>query len=253
MAGTAWWPMGKYFFKQDERHDDYVVLAGQTAHHLINVMRIRIGHEILLCDGMNTDFIAKVRSINEKPPSITLALLSQSPSNSETTFPITLYQGLPKGDKMEWIIEKAIECGACKIVPVCTSRSVPKLSDPHKNAKKTDRFSRIAEAAAAQSMRGIIPPVLPNQSFTSALKDANNNMCLVAYENEHTTTINSALGKLTPKPIAIWIGPEGGFDDSEIQALTNMGAITVSLGPRILRTETAGIVALSQILCVWDK
>ena len=252
MAGTAWLPMSKYFFKHDKRHNDRVILTGQTAHHLINVLRIRIGHEILLCDGMNTDFNAKVISIQEKPPSITLTLLSQKPSGTETAFSITLYQGLPKGDKMEWIIEKAVECGVSKIIPVYTSRSIPKAFDS-KNAKKAERYARIAESAAAQSMRGIIPIVLPAQSFSSAIQDANDSLCLVAYENEHTTTIKSALHKTSPQPISLWVGPEGGFENNEVQALINMGAITVSLGPRILRTETAGLAALSQILCLWDK
>ena len=243
--------MNKYFFSNQDRHGDRITLTGQTAHHLINVMRVRAGHEILLCDGANTDFPAKVADVNDKQPSITFTILSQKPSGSETPFPITLYQGLPKGDKMEWIIEKATECGVNRIIPVCTSRSVAKIKD---SSKKTERFSRIAQSAAAQSMRGIIPAVLPPQSFTAALgHHHNSNLCLVAYENDLTTTIKSALQGMAPQPVSIWVGPEGGFEDAEIQALKNIGAITVSLGPRILRTETAGLVALAQILCLWDK
>ena len=242
--------MGKYFFKNEERHGDCVTLTGQSAHHLINVMRVGVGCEVILCDGMNSDFMAKVVSLNDKPAAITFNLLSQQPSKTETLFPITLFQGLPKGDKMEWIIEKAVECGVAKIIPVSMARSVVKIKD---STKKAERFSRIAESAAAQSMRGIIPDVLPPQSFTSALAYADDSFNLVAYENENNDTVKSSLKSTSPRPTSLWIGPEGGFDNYEIQALKDIGAITISLGPRILRTETAGIVAISQIIYHWDK
>ena len=243
--------MGKFFFKPDERTGETVSFTGQAAHHLLNVLRLRTGQEITLCDGQCMDYRAKLISITDKPTSITFVLLSHSPSNTETAIPVTLYQGLPKGDKMEWIIEKCIEVGVNKIAPVCTARSVIKIKDA---TKKAERFARIANSAASQSMRGIVPEVLPPQSLPEALAECNDlDLCLVAYENEFTHTIKSVLGRLSPQPVSLWIGPEGGFEDCEVQMLEEKGAIPISLGPRILRTETAGLVALSQILCIWDN
>ena len=251
MAGTAWWHMGKYFFRSEERHGDRANFTGPRAHHLINVMRVRVGHRAILCDGMNSDYDGEVASIHEKPAAVTFTLLSQRPSGSEPPFPLNLFQGMPKGDKMEWIIEKAIECGATKIVPVYTARSVAKIKDA---AKKAERYSRIAESAAAQSMRGIIPAVPAPQSFSAAVNCAydQDHLHLVAYEKEGTTTVKSALSAINPGPITLWVGPEGGFEGHEVQTLMDMGAKPISLGPRILRTETAAIVAISQILCLWE-
>ena len=242
--------MGKFFFKPEEREGNFVTFAKSAAHHMLSVLRLRIGQEVMLCDGCNTDYLARLEAITDKPMSITFSLLSQSPSNTEPIIPVILYQGLPKGDKMSWIIEKCIEAGIDKIAPVCTARSVAKVKDA---AKKSDRYSRIAESAAAQSMRGKLPEISPPKSFDMALMEYNSDeLCLVAYENECKRTIKSVIYGMTPKPVSIWVGPEGGFDECEVQELVERGAIPISLGPRILRTETAGLVALTQVLCIWE-
>jgi len=243
--------MSKIFFDPSNRNGNTVTLPDNTAHHMINVLRMRIGQTITLCDGQRNDYQARIESATTKPSAITFTLLSKTPSNSESIMPITLYQGLPKSDKMDWIIEKCVEIGVHSIIPVCTTRSIPKIKD---FSKKAARFSRIAESAASQSMRGILPTIEPMQSFGQALAEySTSDLCLVAYENEKSHTIKSTLKGIPPKPISIWIGPEGGFDDNEIMALADKGALPVSLGPRVLRTETAGLVALSQILCIWDE
>ena len=253
MAGTVCWHkeprMGKFFFKADERVGDKVYLTGAVAHHMLKVLRFRVGEQVVLCDGKCTDYAARLEEIIAKPPSARFALLSKSPPHTEPPINLTLYQGIPKGDKMDWIIEKCIEVGICKIVPVCTSRSVVKIKDA---AKRTERYSRIAESAAAQSMRGILPIVTPPLSFGDALASTDSEcLHLAAYENERDRSIKSILSTMPPKPISLWIGPEGGFEDNEIKQLTEKNAIPITLGPRILRTETAGIVALSHILCIW--
>jgi len=241
--------MGKIFFRPPERCGDTVHLTGNPAHHLLHVLRMRTGQELTLCDGQGTDFSARLETITAKPSTATFTLLSQYPSGTEPTIPITLYQGLPKGDKMDWIIEKCIEAGVNKIVPVCTARTVVKIKD---TAKKAERYARISESAASQSMRGIIPEIAPPKSFADAVAEAATAPCLVAYENERTRLIKSTISSLPPGPISLWVGPEGGFEESEIGALEEKGAIPISLGPRILRTETAGLVALAQILCLWE-
>ena len=245
-----WWLlMGKFFFAPNERTGQLVKLSGNTAHHIINVLRMRIGQEYILCDGNGTDFNASLESVGDKPFTATFKLFDSNSSKNEPPCKITLYQGLPKGDKMDWIIEKCTEAGIHKIVPVITSRTVIKVKDV---SKMKDRYMRISESAASQSMRGIIPSVSAPIDFADVIKHSNNNICLVAFENENQETIKSTLLDKPANPINLWVGPEGGFEDSEIKSLTDIGAIPVSLGPRILRTETAGLVALAQILCIWE-
>jgi len=242
--------MGKFFFKPEEHTGETVIITGNTAHHMLHVLRFRIGQEIILCDGRLTDFSARLASFTERPTSITFKLISHSTSKSEAAFKITLYQGLPKSDKMDWIIEKCIEAGVHKIVPVYTARTVSKVKDL---TKKSERFMRIAESAASQSMRGIIPEVSLPKSFADAISECGiHDLCLVAYENENASTIKSSISSLPPRSVSLWVGPEGGFEDSEINALKEKGTAPITLGPRILRTETAGLVAISQILCLWE-
>jgi len=241
--------MGKFFFKPSDRNGDYVHFIGSPAHHLVKVLRLSIGQEIHLCDGDNTDFTAIVEAVTEKPLMITLSLLSSRPSNTELLYETTLYQGLPKGDKLEWIIEKCIELGVLKIVPTHTSRSIVSI---HSAINKIERYKRIAESAASQSMRGVIPIISHPVSFANAIDGNDNNLHLVAYENEKTHTIKSVLETTAPKPLSLWVGPEGGFTENEIASLVKKGGNLISLGPRILRTETAGMAALAQINAIWD-
>jgi len=243
--------MGKYFFKPDEHNKDSVVFTGKTAFHMHNVLRYKVGQEIVLCDGNCTDYVGRLESITKKPLSLTFTILKASPCFTESSIHITLHHGIPKGDKMDWIIEKCIELGVSDIVPVYTARTVVKIKDV---LKKTARFTKLAESAASQCLRGIIPVIHLPQSFEEAITTLNNNeLILTAYEKEQTRSIKSVLAQHSPRSVSLWIGPEGGFEDSEVTALIKKGAITVSLGSRILRTETAGLAAIAQILCLWDE
>jgi len=241
--------MGKFFFKPHERVGQGVELTGNVAHYIINVLRIRKGQEQILCDGEGTNYSAILESISDKPLSATFALLNAFPSLPEPPAPITLFQGLPKGDKMDWIIEKTVEAGISEIVPVITHRTVVKVKD---SCKLLSRYSRIAESAASQSMRGLIPNVSKPLCFTKAIALSKAESTIVAFEKEKSRSIKAVLCNKSPAPLNLWIGPEGGFEDDEIAALTDIGAIPVSLGPRILRTETSGVFALAQILCLWE-
>jgi len=241
--------MGKFFFKPEDRIGETVTISGNAAHHMLRVLRLRAGEEVTLCDGNATDYRGVVISLSSKPETLTFRLASPAPSKSEASYPITLYQGLPKGDKMDWIIEKCVEAGVFRIIPVLTARTEAKLKD---TSKKSERYARIAASAASQSMRGIIPDIAPPISFAEATAECSRGPCLVAYEQETSGTIKKALQGLQPGPISLWVGPEGGFEDSEVRVLVCAGATPITLGPRILRTETAGLVAISQILCIWD-
>ena len=246
--------MNKYFFAPQQQNEDMVSFTGNTAHHMHHVLRMRVGTEVLLCDGKSMDYTVRLETIVEKPLCLTFRLIESMPCMTEASIPITLFQSLPKGEKMEWIIEKAIELGVNKIVPVITSRTVVKIKD---SAKKIERYAKIAEAAASQSMRGIVPVVTPPVSIAIAISEvnsaSNNELNLVAHEKEHTRTIKAVLAQTTPRPVSVWVGPEGGFDNNEITTLENVGAQAITLGPRILRTETAGLVAITQTLCIWDE
>jgi len=230
--------MPKYFFTPQDKQGDKIFLQGEVAHHLLHVLRHQPGDKIILCDGRNTDYITSILQINKKP-TITCSIEETHPCQTEPTVQITLFQGLPKGDKLELIIQKCVELGVTEIIPVLTSRSIAKIN------KKTERYQRIAESAAGQSMRGIIPKVHPAVTFAEAIKQIDG-LTIVAYENEKTQTMKHATSPASK--ISIWIGPEGGFSQEEVNTLMKQGATPVTLGERILRTETAAIATVAQII-----
>jgi len=241
--------MPKYFFTPDQKQDDKIILSGETAHHLLHVLRMNPGEKIILCNGAETDYGATIEATNPKKPQVTCKIESCAHSTTEPAAKVTLYQGLPKADKLELIIQKCVELGVHQITPVATSRSIVRI----KGDKKTARYQRIAESAAGQSMRGIIPQINEAIPFDEALKrlDTSDHLTLVAYEAEQTCTLKQALSQNQGNcNINIWIGPEGGFTNDEISALTSQGAMAVTLGKRILRTETAAISMLAQVLCL---
>ena len=237
--------MPKYFFNPVQMiGSEMITIMGETAHHLIHVLRMTEGESVTLCDGANTDYMCETASITKRGKEHIIIFNVHSTSSCDTELPVyvTLYQALPKGDKLDLIIQKCVELGVAEIVPVATCRSVAKLKDV---ARKTERYQRIAESAAGQSMRGVVPTVRPAIPFTEALKSMNG-FTIAAYEEEKTQTIQAVVGT-SHKRINIWIGPEGGWAKEEIETLTGCGAITVSLGRRILRTETAAIATIAQL------
>jgi len=242
--------MPKYFFTPDQKANEVITLSGETAHHLLHVLRISPGEKITLCDGATTDYLVVIEQTNLKKLLVFCRIESSTQNLSEPFTKIMLYQGLPKADKLELIIQKCVELGVSRIIPVAMSRSVVRT----KGDKKTARYQRIAESAAGQSMRGIIPKIDDVIAFESAIKQLDKtHLTLVAYEAEKTCTLKQVPALEKSKNINIWIGPEGGFTNQEIAALTNHGAILITLGKRILRTETAAIATAAQILCLTEN
>jgi len=242
--------MSKFFFPPNALEKNCCTLIGDTAHHMLHVLRMKPGAYAILCDGKGMDYKAVLTESNPKGPTAVFSVLESTPCQTESKVSVTLYQSLPKGDKMEWIIQKCVELGIYKIVPICTARTVVRIKDAE---KKTTRYQRIAEGAAAQSMRGIIPEVSSPLPFCKALdKKGQEDIWIAAWENENNRSIASVLQGSPPKSIGLWIGPEGGFETDEIAALQVSGAIPITLGRRILRTETASMAGLIQILCVWE-
>ena len=227
--------MPKYFV------DKTLQLKDETIHHLKRVIRIRLGEEVILCDGKSMDYHCTVESLEP----FNLKVNSRQESKTEPKCKITLYQAMPKADKFEWIIQKAVELGVYSIVPVYTAHCIAKIT----KAVKIARYQKIAESAAGQCMRGIIPQVQQPMPLEDAIKTTNGLM-LATHEKEKENKIPGI--NSYPKDIGLWIGPEGGFSKKEIETMEGAGFSIVSLGPRILRTETAAIAAIAQIMMVTE-
>lgn len=226
---------------------DNVILSGTDAHHIIDVLRLKEGEKIICCGGDGYDCITLLTSVSNNE--VHGDVIERIPSTAEPPVKVRLFQGIPKGDKFEYIIQKTIELGISEIVPVETKRSIVKIP-PTKAKAKVERWNKIAESAAKQSGRGLIPVVTEPMAFKKTLEVfADCDLPIVAYELENKTSLKDVLLKNTSaKTVNIFIGPEGGIDDGEIDALKNAGALSVTLGPRILRTETAPLAVLSNII-----
>lgn len=244
-----------YHFYTDRSNigETQIILSGEDVNHIKNVLRMRVGEELIICDGQGTDHYCRIAGYEGN--TVVADIVRSGDTASELPAKIYLFQGMPKKDKLELIIQKAVELGAYEIIPVMTKRVIVKLDDDKKEAKKLERWQAIAEAAAKQSGRGIIPNIHKAMSFKEALKYSESiDVKLIPYENadnsengmERTRAlIRSLKGKSS---VGIFIGPEGGFEESEVEASVNAGFECISLGKRILRTETAGLTALSIIM-----
>lgn len=240
--------MHHFFVDPSQVLDEKVTIKGNDVNHIKNVLRMKVGEELLISNGIDMDYYCKIESISDDE--IVAVVLNEEFAGTELPSEIYLFQGLPKSDKMELIIQKAVELGAKAIVPVATKRCVVKLDDK-KEASKLKRWQAISESAAKQSRRVIIPEIMPVMSFKEAINLAKTfDLGIIPYENfkdmEETRNILSKLDK--GMKIGIFIGPEGGFDDSEISYAMENGVKPISLGKRILRTETAGLAILSVIM-----
>lgn len=238
--------MPKFFASKDRINGDVIILDEESSKHLMKVLRYKVGDEIDVCDGENTDYHCSIAN-NENE--LQLNILSSCRSKSEFPFEVILYQGIAKGDKMDNIIQKATELGVTKIVPVTTKNTVVKLDG--KEDKKITRWQKIALEAAKQSERGIIPQIESPISFKEAVKKASESCSMICYGREDNYTLknffkDNKVGNDTAS-ISFFIGPEGGFDPKEIEDAKSLGIEPISLGDRILRTETASIAFLSML------
>lgn len=243
--------MFQFFVDKTQVNEDagIVFITGADVNHICHVLRMRVGEQFYVTDGESGGkYLCALKEASEDQ--VTCDILRNIEESSELPCEITLYQGLPKADKMELIIQKAVELGVYEIVPVATKRAVVKL-DPKKEEKKRLRWQSIAESAAKQAGRALIPQIATCITFEKALRMCNGlDAALIPYEKaegmQHARDQVRALhGKHS---IGIFIGPEGGFEESEIEAARAAGAIPITLGHRILRTETAGLTMLSILM-----
>lgn len=239
-----------FYVKDSQICDGCIELSGDKVNHIKNVLRMKAGEKIILCNQEGTDYLCEISEI--KDGYVKAQILSAGDSESELPVKITLFQGLPKKDKMELIIQKAVELGVHEIVPVAMKRCVARIEDSKKEEKKLKRWQAVARSAAEQSKRGIIPKVHSVMAYKEAVKYAGENISynLFPYElangmeNSHQC-IKEAVRK---DSIGIFIGPEGGFEDWEADLAKESGFKVISLGKRILRTETAGPALLSVLM-----
>lgn len=240
--------MQRFFVTPSQVKGDRIYIEGSDVNHMKNVLRMRPGEELMVSDGNNLQYLCRVAEYTDG-----LAVLSverQEIVDTELPSRIYLFQGLPKQDKMELIVQKAVELGACGIIPVETRRSVVRL-DEKKKSKKVQRWQQIAESAAKQAGRGYIPKVEPVLSYEEALKRAEElDVRLIPYElAEGMEGTRRMVESIRPgQSVGILIGPEGGFEKNEVEAAKEAGFFPVTLGKRILRTETAGLAVLSVLM-----
>ncbi|MBR6271719.1 MAG: 16S rRNA (uracil(1498)-N(3))-methyltransferase [Lachnospiraceae bacterium] len=238
--------MQHFFVEPIPAEPKEIRVFGGDFNHIKNVLRMKKGEKAVLSDECGGVYLCALAGFTENEA---VFEVMEPARENELRTPVTLYQGLPKADKLEQIIQKAVELGAYRIVPVEMKRSVVK-SDPKKAEAKTRRRQTIAEAAAKQSGRAVIPQVSEPVSFAEALADAAGTQIMLPYESaEGIASLYGFLDSIeTGKGISVFIGPEGGFDPAEIQEAQRAGAVIVSLGKRILRTETAALTALSVLM-----
>lgn len=236
--------MYQFFVEEEQVHSDSISITGGDVNHIKNVLRMKNGEKIRVSSKSGQAYFCHISSIQDDE--VIAAIDSADETGTELDNHIVLYQGLPKGDKMELIIQKAVELGVSEIVPVAMKNCVVKLDDKKAKSKVT-RWQAIAESAAKQSKRSLIPEVKMPMSYKEAVAYAKKlDVKLVPYENEHGMAGTKAAMEQIKKgeSIAVFIGPEGGFAPEEI-ALVQDEMQLISLGKRILRTETAGIAALA--------
>ena len=235
-------------------NDAHVIhITGADVNHIGNVLRMKKGEELWVSDGGKKEYHCVIESLSSGE--VLLHILYAQEPDYELPSRIYLFQGLPKADKMELIIQKAVELGAYEIIPVETTRCVVRL-DGKKAEKKTARWQQIAESAAKQSKRMLIPRIHPVLSYKEALNYAKSlDVLLIPYElASGMAETKEILQKIkSGQSVGIFIGPEGGFEEEEVKAAVSAGASPITLGKRILRTETAGLAILSVLMFQFEK
>lgn len=240
--------MHRFFLDNLSGASDNIIITGNDVNHIKNVLRLKIGEKIMVSDGSGTDYQCSISEIGNDR--VTADIEDVFKNAAELPVKIILFQGMPKSDKLELIIQKAVELGAYELVPVITKRTVVKI-DEKKAGKKLERYNGIAESAGKQSGRGVIPEVKPFMSFKQALEYAKTlDMNIIPYEEAKGMEYSREVIKEIKgqKSLGIFIGPEGGFAKEEVDMAIEAGAKCITLGNRILRTETAGLAVLSIIM-----
>ncbi len=242
--------MPKFFVRQEKISDNKILITGDDAFHISRALRMAKGEHITVCDMQCNEYDCVLSEFN--PDNVVAEIVTSRKIDNEPPVKVFLFQALPKGDKLDTVIQKAVECGVFEITPFESERCVVK-SKPEAETRKTERRNRIALEAAKQSGRGYIPQVNPTVSFARAVEKACEcDLCILCYEGEEQLSLKQLLrDNQSVETISVFIGSEGGFSLDEVQYAVDKGMKSVSLGKRILRTETASAFVLGCI--VYEK
>ena len=241
--------MNRFFVKTEniDIKNKRILIEGNDVRHITRVLRLAKGDLLEICDGEKHIYIGEIEEITKME--VFLSIKETHEITSELSKDIILYQSIPKSNKMDYIIQKTVEIGVKEIVPLITSRTIVQFKNHKDKEKKVKRWQKIAEEAAKQSKRGTIPTIHMPIAYTDALvQDGANNLNIIPYVKEREASLRQAIKLISgekPEKIGIWVGPEGGFEATEIDIAREQNLIPISLGPRILRTETVGITMLS--------
>ena len=245
--------MPRFFVTSTQIDGNTVTILGEDAHHISRSLRLAVGEQITVCDMSRTEYSCELTDF--LPDRVLARILSSKPSDTELPVRVTLYQALPKGDKLDTVIQKAVECGVARIVPFESERCVVRMK-ADSEGRKIERRQRIAQEAAKQCGRGIMPLIEPTVSFDEMMKRAATaDAVFFCYEGDGTVPIGSLL-KSVPvgegSEIALIVGSEGGFAVNEAKRAADAGFLMTGLGKRILRAETAPLFALACICCHFE-
>lgn len=242
--------MRRFIVPADAIADGSAVITGDLFRHMAKVLRLKNGTRVLLADGEGSEFTGIIRDIGKEK--LVVALEESRTVTPAATGPrITLYQGLPKGDKMELILQKTTELGVAEVIPFPAARSIPRIRKGEE-AEKVARWQRIAREAARQSGRGSVPGIALAKDLTDVVDSARHAVKLLLWEEEKVKRLKETLAGLpTPETVAVIVGPEGGLSAEEAAKARESGFIPVSLGERIVRTETAGLVMVAILQFYW--
>ena len=240
--------MHHFFVTPEQVREGQIRIEGSDVNHMKNVLRMKLGEELHISDGNNKKYLCEIASMDAD--SVCTVIKEELVSDTELPSKIHLFQGLPKSDKMELIVQKAVELGVYEIIPVATKRAIVKLDDK-KAEKKVERWNSISESGAKQSGRNVIPKVKSVMGYKEAMQYANTlDVILIPYElAEGMNETRQVIEAIRPgQSVGIFIGPEGGFETAEVEYAVAQGAKVITLGKRILRTETAGLTTLSILM-----
>lgn len=237
--------MPRFFVEPNAVVENFAVLTGEDANHC-KVLRLSRGDEVTLCDGQGTDYCCTISDISAEQ--VCLVVQAADPSHAEPAVEATVYMAYAKADKLEHVIQKATELGACRVVAFPSSRCVSR-PDAKGLQKKLERWQKIAEAAAKQSGRGRIPQIVALSTYTEAIgRAAAADLAVFFYENAHEQSFRTALERQPFHSVSLMTGPEGGVAPEEVEIAQQAGLQVCSLGSRILRCETAPLCALSALM-----
>jgi 16S rRNA (uracil1498-N3)-methyltransferase len=239
--------MNRFFLPPEAIQSDQVSFPGDISHQITRVLRLQPGDVVTVLDNQGAEYLVELANID--PKGVRGVIIKQSPIDREPPLHLSLYICLTQREKLEWILQKCTETGVADFIPVVSSRSL--VSDQSGVAKKVERWQRIVREAAEQSGRGRLPVIFPAMKYEDALQHggSSHQRCLIAWEMEGSQSLTSALEGLDgDERVALMIGPEGGFSDDEVQVARESGWNSFTLGKRILRMETAAVVASARIV-----